>query len=228
MSLQGSISVPILAPFRRPFGIISHTFYIPFSSINFKWKSHRFFIVFSSAKTRFSIVKQTVSTVFAFFEKVWKSNGFGIHFGLILGTFWHTFSILFRHRFSDAFLDAKNLEQIATWRILVGFWTKSYKPEGIPDESQTNPRRHFFRLFQEPSFGIDFWVILGRFGLHFWWFWDDNPTFFSYNSGLCNHTLAQFSTRDFNTVCHIFKFIFGYVWSYILWYLVYLVSLIGL
>ena len=125
-------------PFWRPFGIIFHTFYIPFSSINFKWKSHRFSIGFSLAKTKFYIVKQTVSTVFAFFEKIWKHNGFGIHFGPILGTFWHTFSILFRHRFSDAFLDAKNLEQIATWRILVGFWTKSYKPEGIRKESQTS------------------------------------------------------------------------------------------
>ena len=164
-------------PFWRPFGIIFHTFYIPFSSIIFKWKSHRFFMVFSLAKTRFYIVKQTVSAVFAFFEKIWNINGFGIHFGLILGTFGHTFSILFRHRFSDAFLDAKNLEKITTWRILVGFWTKSYKPE-------RNPRRHFLRLFREPDFGINFWIILGRFGLHFWWFWDDNPTWFLYNSGL--------------------------------------------
>ena len=69
------------------------------------------FMVISLAKTRFYIVKQTVSTVCAFFEQVWTTNGFGIHFGPILGTFWHIFSIFFRHRFSDAFLGAENLEK---------------------------------------------------------------------------------------------------------------------
>ena len=86
-----------------------------------------------------------------------KINGFGIHFGLILVTFWHIFSILFRHRFSDAFLGAKNLEKITTWRILVGFWTKSYKPEGIPDVTFCD----FFRSPVSASIFESFWVGSG-------------------------------------------------------------------
>ena len=157
MSLQGSILDRFWFPFWRPFGIIFHTFYIPFSSIILKWKSHWFFMVFSLAKTRFYIVKQKVSAVFAFFEKVWTINCFGIHFGLILGTFWHTFSILFPHRFSDAFLDTKNLEKITTWTILVGFWTKSYKPEGIPEESGTS----LFPIFSGAQFRHRFLTHFG-------------------------------------------------------------------
>ena len=161
----------------------------------------------------------------------------------ILVSFWEPFGILFPYFFGIDFRMPFWMPQILKKSQLGGFWS-DFGPKAI---NQKNPDRYFLRLFQEPNLGINFWVILGRFGLHFWWFWDDNPTFFSYNSGLhfwwfwddnstifsytsglCNHTLAQFSTRDFNTVCHIFKFIFGYVWSYILWYLVYLVSLIGL
>ena len=146
----------------------------------------------------------------------------------VLVSFWEPSGILFPYFFGIDFRMPFWMPKILNKSQLGGFWS-DFGPKAINrKESQRNPERHFFRLFQEPSFGIDFWVILGRFGLHFWWFWGDNPTFFSYTSGLCNHTLAQFSTRDFNTVCHIFKFIFGYVWSYILWYLVYLVSLIGL
>ena len=179
----------------QPFSSFLHT------SINFKWKSHRFSMVFSLARTRFYIVKQIVSTVFASFEKVWTINGFGIHFGHILGTFWHTFSIFFGIDFRMPFWIPKILKKSQLGR----FWS-DFGPKAI---NQRNLERHFLRLFQEPSFGIDFWVMLGRFGLHFWWFWDDNPTFFSYNSGLhfwcfwdddstcfsynsglCNHTLA--------------------------------------
>ena len=39
------------------------------------------------------------------FRKKWKIINFGIHFGIILGAFWHHFSMLFRHRFLDVFLD---------------------------------------------------------------------------------------------------------------------------
>ena len=141
---------------------------------------------------------------FRLFWKSMKHNCFGIHFGPILGTFWHTFSILFRHRFSDAFLDAKNLEKNATWTILVGFWTKSYKPEGIRNVIFCE----FFRSPVSASIFESFWVgsgfIFDGFGmiirlffriildLFFDGFGMISRPFFSYNSGLCNHTLAQF------------------------------------
>ena len=78
-------------------------------------------------------------------------------FGTTFGPLWHTFSILFRHRFSDAFLGAKNLEKIATWMILVGFWTKSYKPEGIRNVTFCD----FFWSPVSASIFESFWVGSG-------------------------------------------------------------------
>ena len=96
----------------------------------------------------------------------------------ILVSFWEPFGILFPYFFGIDFRMPFWVPKILNKSQLGGFWS-DFGPKAINrKESQRNPRRHFFRLFQEPSFGIDFWVILGRFGLHFWWFWDDNPTFF--------------------------------------------------
>ena len=128
---------------------------------------------------------------------------FFMNIALILGAFWGTFSILFRHRFSDAFLDAKNLEKIATWRILVGFWAKIYNPEGIRNVT-------FSDFFWSPVSASNlerFWVGLGfifeGFGMIF-------RPFLSYKPRLYNRTLAHLSTRDLNTNCHTFLIIFIY------------------
>ena len=57
-------------------------------------------------RTTFSIVNTIVSCIFAFVEKPWKIIDVGLHFAIVLNTFWRTCSLLFRHHLLDVFLDA--------------------------------------------------------------------------------------------------------------------------
>jgi len=105
-------------------------------------------------RTTFSIVKQIVSSISAFFREVWISFDVGYHFAIVLGAFCHQFSILFRHRFLDAFTDA-------IFSIFDGKWSLKGSGAGIVQSSIWHP---FSQLFPH----IDFLIHFGRPLAHFW------------------------------------------------------------
>ena len=82
---------------------------------------------------------------------------FGLHFGIILVAFWHSFSILFRHWFLHAFLDA-------VFRLFVenGFQNEPGKRAGCRFWScQNASKTHQLR-------NLDFSLILDWFWAPFW------------------------------------------------------------
>ena len=150
------------------FGVtFSYNFRISFG-MDFRVNPDRNFIDFKGPETRFSIVKQIVWSIFAFYVKVWKNRDFGIRFAIILRAFSHTFLLLFRGRFFEPCLDVIFLNSVQKW-----------SPNG-------SPFAHFpswlFALFQWDlqfselwskmvakwvalwGFGIRFGIILGAFG----------------------------------------------------------------
>ena len=67
-------------------------------------------------------------TFFIFFEKVWTFIDFGLHFGIILRAFWHSFSLLCRHR----------ILQARSWCPETAKWT-SCTEKWCPDASIHRP-----------------------------------------------------------------------------------------
>ena len=74
--------------FELPFGIILHTFGMPFAGIEFSLL-YAFFMYFLVPRTSFSIVKTIVSCISALFEHNVKIMNFGINFYTILAPMWH-------------------------------------------------------------------------------------------------------------------------------------------
>ena len=112
-------------------------------------------------RTTFYIVKQRVSSIFAFFGKARKITDFGIHFGIILEYLFIICSTLFRHRCLDAFSHA-----ICSTVVENGYQKdrKSLRSDdhfGAQGPPQNAPKTH-------PRRNLDFLSIWDRLWEPFW------------------------------------------------------------
>ena len=133
------IRASILVPFQYHVHYFLHAFFKHGFCIHFWWT----FLNCWMPRTTFSIGKQTVWGISAFFAKVWQNNDFGIRFGIILEGFWYTFGILFRHHFLHRFWDG-------LFRISGSFWVTPgdffalLDQKGSPRGIQKHPARSPF------------------------------------------------------------------------------------
>ena len=134
-------------------------------------------------RTTFSIVKQTVSSIFAFFEKAWKFRDFGIHFGIIF----EAFGIIFLHLFGIVFLYVFLGTIFSTFMPKCSILGSSCGPAGAkmaPKIAQVAPkgskRMTGALTFWGPGSDLlpetvsersraPFWLISDRFLIDFWW-----------------------------------------------------------
>ena len=136
------IRASILVPFQHHVHYFLHAFFKYWFSINF-WRT---FLNSWMPRTTFSIGKQTVWSISAFFAKVWQINDLCIRFGIILEGFWYTFGIFFRHHFLHRFWDG--ILWIFRWpRALSShLWTRRACRGG----SKSIQRAHLFSTLGPP------------------------------------------------------------------------------